>query len=263
MGRPRRFENMNLAAKQFDLRNARTLATLSALAYTDEANVHSEDGQIHGLITETEECITITIRGTDSIRDWITDAEFFRKSYWPNVSGLRVEVHAGFLAAFYDILGPVIDRLLRARNPRLPIFGGGHSLGGALMQLLALELQRQGFVIGQVYTFGQPRVGNRAFARYYDSMLGDQTFRVVYQEDIVPRVPHLPAILDPYWHSETEIFFPATGPEYETNPSFWRLLRSDAWGWYRAFCLRHFAGALDPITDHHVRNYQDALWQLK
>ncbi|HEY7297247.1 MAG TPA: hypothetical protein VH684_04855 [Xanthobacteraceae bacterium] len=40
-----------------------------------------------------------------------------------------------------------------------------------------------------VYTFGMPRTGTPDFARAYDALLGERTYRLVYGEDIVPTVP--------------------------------------------------------------------------
>jgi predicted lipase len=50
----------------------------------------------------------------------------------------------------------------------------GHSLGGAIASLAALELAKH-FPSSQlhVYTFGQPRVGNRCFAAEYQAKVPD------------------------------------------------------------------------------------------
>lgn len=50
------------------------------------------------------------------------------------------------------------------------IYYTGHSLGGAMASIAALKLEEEGYARGiklLVYTFGQPRVGNRRFARYH------------------------------------------------------------------------------------------------
>jgi len=44
----------------------------------------------------------------------------------------------------------------------------------------------------QVMTFGQPRVGNAAFASYFN-LLVPNTFRIIHDRDIVPHLP-------PYYH---------------------------------------------------------------
>ena len=40
-----------------------------------------------------------------------------------------------------------------------------------------------------VYTFGQPRVGDRIFSEAYNEELGGVTFRYVNNYDIIPHVP--------------------------------------------------------------------------
>lgn len=43
----------------------------------------------------------------------------------------------------------------------------GHSLGGALAILAAADIKSVGHKVDEVYTFGQPRVGNVAFSKWY------------------------------------------------------------------------------------------------
>ena len=262
---------MNLSAKQFDLANCRACAAASDAAYGETILSGPQfAGAIasllaipatdtHCLIVEMSDSIIIAFRGTDSIRDWITDARFLRKLLVEEANGDRCEVHAGFLDAYESIVNALSDRLRAIVVGDRPVFITGHSLGGALAVLCALELKHQKFNIAQVYTFGQPRVGNAAFARLCDWTLAGNYFRVVYQEDIVPRVPHLPTFTDSYRHAGMENIFPSSGAAYVASPSLWRLLASDAWGIYRAFTISKFAGAIDPVMDHKMKNYLTAL----
>jgi len=64
----------------------------------------------------------------------------------------------------------------------------GHSLGGSLAILASTDLAKLHGKIDQVYTFGQPRVGNPAFAAYYQSFIPN-TFRLIDYADIVPHIP--------------------------------------------------------------------------
>ena len=268
---------MNLTAKQFDLGNARECAAVSAAAYgeADAALAWFPDSgaeticdggtDTHALILNRGGYLILAFRGTASIRNWITDAEFERVTIISGVDGSSSKVHKGFNAAWNAVLGKLFHALGDTANAHAckPMFITGHSLGGALAQMAALALQRNGFPVAQIYTFGQPRVGNGDFKRRYEAALGDKTFRVVYEEDIVARVPHLPAWHDPYRHAGTEVFLPAFGVgKLVIDPSIWFLLASDAWGIYRAFMVSKFAGALDPILDHHIDNYVRGLNNL-
>ena len=277
---------MNLTAKQFDLGNARACVAVARTAY-DTYTIHNEGTDTYCWIWEEKDCITIAFRGSVSIRNWITDAEFERtilvsavdgtcskvhltcdllipvKSVVSAVDGTCSKVHRGFERALNSIWEKLYAALggcavFNVQNCK-PIFVTGHSLGGALAILAALSLDRNGFQVAQVYTFGQPRVGNGDFKKRYDAALGDKTFRVVYEEDIVARIPHLPDWGDLYRHVGTEIFQPATTGGRVVNPSLWFLLKSDLWGIYRAFIIKHFAGAAEPMDDHHISNYVAAL----
>lgn len=57
-------------------------------------------------------------------------------------------------------------------SPAAPPRPAGHSLGGATATLAALDLRLcHPTARFTVYTFGQPRVGNRPFATEYDALL--------------------------------------------------------------------------------------------
>ncbi len=230
----------------FDLPTARTCAMWSSLAYASgpaSQNIRTfltaPETNTRALVTEQDDgSIVIAFRGTANIRNWLTDADCVRATLIESAEFGTCKVHAGFLAAYESIISPLTAHLRESAalrrsmidgNTATPIYVTGHSLGGALALLAALELARQGFNIAQVYTFGQPRVGNAAFKRLYEKSLGDRTYRLVYEEDIVPRVPLLPAWLDPYRHAAGEIFLSSLG-NIETNPSLTHLLASDIVG---------------------------------
>ncbi|RVW38708.1 hypothetical protein CK203_077483 [Vitis vinifera] len=56
------------------------------------------------------------------------------------------------------------------------VYVTGHSLGGALATLLALELSssqlaKRGVISVTMYNFGSPRVGNKRFAEVYNEVI--------------------------------------------------------------------------------------------
>lgn len=65
----------------------------------------------------------------------------------------------------------------------------GHSLGGALAILCAVDFQQSFGNVDLVYTFGQPRVGNDKFAAYYTSIFGSNSFRLINYADTVVHSP--------------------------------------------------------------------------
>src|SRR5258708_3471939 len=66
----------------------------------------------------------------------------------------------------------------------------GHSLGGALAQLdtLFLKLNLPAGTTVRGVTFGTPRVGNAAWATFFDSQIADFT-RMNNNRDMIPIVP--------------------------------------------------------------------------
>lgn len=79
-------------------------------------------------------------------------------------------------------------------NPKAKLFITGHSLGGALATLYPIMLHYMGQTemfnrIGAVYTFGQPRVGDKDFRKYASDILAEKYYRIVYCNDMVPRIP--------------------------------------------------------------------------
>ncbi|KAL6342865.1 hypothetical protein AAG906_016884 [Vitis piasezkii] len=116
----------------------------------------------------------------------------------------EIQVHSGFLSA-YDSVRTRIISLIKllvgyiddGRRCRLKwhVYVIGHSLGGALATLLALELSssqlaKRGVISVTMYNFGSPRVGNKRFAEVYNEKVKD-SWRVVNHRDIIPTVPRL------------------------------------------------------------------------
>lgn len=69
------------------------------------------------------------------------------------------------------------------------VFVTGHSLGGALATLAALDLRISlGLPDVRVVSFGSPRVGNYIFSKWFEEEIGPH-WRFTHNRDIVPSVP--------------------------------------------------------------------------
>jgi hypothetical protein len=97
----------------------------------------------------------------------------------------------------YDIVTSKLQSLLEEHKDAKFILTG-HSLGGALAILFPTllvvnqEMEMMEKLLG-VYTFGQPRIGDRQLGRFMEPHLVrpvPKYFRVVYCNDIVPRLPY-------------------------------------------------------------------------
>lgn len=120
----------------------------------------------------------------------------------------QLMVHKGFLDAYDSVKRAVftlLDEIVGAPGTKRGAEGGsggpwrvlvtGHSLGGALATLAAYELamrQSAAKLYGNIslYSYGAPRVGNKAFAEEFDRLVPD-TWRITNANDIIPSVPRL------------------------------------------------------------------------
>lgn len=140
----------------------------------------------------------LAVRGTSNVENVVVDAAFVLVP--DKLSG--IEIHQGFLLSARDIYQQIRDKL----NPQYKINTIGHSLGGAAALILAMMLDAQGYDVGEVITFGQPKVTN---------ITGSQKFkhldikRLVTPKDMVPLMPPLDPMdlmkLSIFWHQGTEI----------------------------------------------------------
>jgi pimeloyl-ACP methyl ester carboxylesterase len=129
----------------------------------------------------------ICARGTTSALDWACDARVDQAPF-TDCTGRAlpgVRVHAGFYAQMVGLFGLVDAGVRRHLDRGRHLLCCGHSLGGAVAMLAALNYG-SGYP-GQVsYAgFGTPRVGNRAFAAEFDRCVRGG-LRVRNRRDPVP-----------------------------------------------------------------------------
>ncbi|XP_020220717.1 lipase [Cajanus cajan] len=145
-------------------------------------------------VADDPHAIIIAFRGTNehSLQNWIED--LYWKQHEINYPGMDdAMVHRGFYMAYHNttIRPAVLDAVERAKKfyGDIQIISIGHSMGGAMASFCGLDLTvNQNEKNVQVMTFGQPRVGNAAFASLY-SKLVPNTIRVTNDHDIVPHLP--------------------------------------------------------------------------
>lgn len=132
--------------------------------------------------------IIVAFRGTYSITNTIVDLSTVPQEYVPypapgDGDGDRdgdgkcdnCTVHMGFMASWKNAREVVLPALRAAREkyPGYRVHLVGHSLGGAVAALAALELRLGlGWRDVIVTTFGEPRVGNAKLAEYIDRAFG-------------------------------------------------------------------------------------------
>ena len=189
-----------------------TAARMSVLAYEPPATISREArqlgytsvdvatvGNLVVAVVSNDDCVMISFRGTDDLRDWFTNTSVLKKTV------RHGKVHSGFLSGAKE-LGRRVSMYLQTQwTPGKKVWVTGHSLGGALAgvftyhfaQLVDAEIPAPEYLV----TFGQPAFADEALAKYFSRATHRRYYRVVNNRDIVPRVP--PA----YKHSGSLVWF--------------------------------------------------------
>lgn len=251
------------AAQHFDLPTALRLASAAELVYADPTVVERtvieawQYAQFCFLDVEATQCllaadsqsILVCFRGTEADRpeDWVTDLDF------DLVDGpFGGRVHEGFydaLSCVWQLLDKEVGRL--QSDGRRSLWVTGHSLGAALAALAVARWCEAGRPVSGLYTFGQPRTGDRTFTRNFDFAFRPHAFRIVNNLDVVTRTP--PRSLG-YEHHGTFIYFNDAGA------------LSDDVRWWQRF-LDGWQGAIetildwgrDGIEDHRIGDYRQRI----
>jgi hypothetical protein len=165
---------------------------------TDMNPSRANDEVSIGLICQLDQTgdAVIAIRGTEGILEWIHDAEFDLVPC-PFLAGAG-HTEDGFTAMYESLRTEaepgsptVVAALAKLPFPR-PVSSVticGHSLGGALATLLALDVAANTvFSHPSVYSYGSPRTGDSLFASTYNQVVTD-SYRIANRLDIVPALP--------------------------------------------------------------------------
>jgi hypothetical protein len=156
----------------------------------------------------------VAFRGSVDTANWILNLKTTRTSY-DLCDGCSV--HVGFNQGFNSVKAQVdahISYLLSIyRQNRFMVTG--HSLGGALGVMAAAHIQNIYGNVVQLYTMGQPRVGNDKFAAFMTGFIPN-TYRII---DYADQVPHVPQSILGFKHEGFEIWYQRGMQEYKICPS--------------------------------------------
>jgi predicted lipase len=192
--------------------NYTVVTTICANDLSTDMNPSRGDDEVSiGLICQAAQAgdVVIAIRGTQGTLEWIHDAEFLHQVPCPFLVGAG-HTEDGFTAMYESLrtgAAPgspsVVSALAKLSFPR-PVSSVticGHSLGGSLATLLALDVAaNSAFTTPAVYTFGSPRTGDSLFASTFDQVVKN-SFRIANRVDIVPTLPppvDYDHVLNPY-----------------------------------------------------------------
>ena len=180
--------------------------------------------------------VVVAIRGTEGIMEWVQDAQFLDEPFTFVPAGGRTE--DGFTDMYRSMtvgqgasVPSTVDFLktFQWQRPVTSLTICGHSLGGAIVTLLAVDAAVNAAALCgnlKLYTYASPRTGNHDFAVKYH-----QTVRTTYRfVDTVDLVPKLPTIF-PYRHVTDAILLDSLTlipPRVllQPNPVCWHILSS-------------------------------------
>lgn len=225
--------------------------------FTDCQFLNEKETQAYLMVND--QVIIVAFRGSTEQADWLNNLKclmpesdafgkvhpgfryaldhLWQKSYGKNSKGEEMR--------FLDYI-----KQLQLQKPR-SLWFTGHSLGGALATLAVARLREKDIPVYGLYTFGSPRVGDRAFERTFNADFKSKSFRFVNNNDTVTRIP--PREMG-YSHVGTFLYFTATG-QIKTDPYFWLQFLDRVQGSMDDF----MKPGLDCINDHRIDCYIDCL----
>jgi len=207
--------------------------------------------------TFNKDSILCAFRGTENLRDWLTDANMIRVPM--DLTGIqdnkRPLAHWGILRQFRSVEKKItnyIDKELMENTEIKNIVYTGHSLGGGLATIALMNYSHKYPQLKHMcVTFGAPRVGNTTFKKMFNERCCF-TKRYVNYFDPVPSLPFSLRYSHtcPSEHINVNII-----DHVDTSVSrfFWVM-------WYK---IKHWIGySYNPVDDHSITGYYDKLCEL-
>ncbi|MEK3715921.1 lipase family protein [Paenibacillus sp. FSL R7-0333] len=142
--------------------------------------------ELFGFILESPQEIIIAWRGSISTNDWLSNMNAAQKKF--KYIQEPCMTHRGFTDIYASARDAILS-VLGTLSPEKTLYVTGHSLGGALATLCALDVSaNSAFTTPRLYTYGSPRVGDpdfaNAFSRYVRS-----SYRYANLFDVTTYVP--------------------------------------------------------------------------
>lgn len=168
-------------------------------------------------VNPTTKRLVVAFRGTNSVIQLFKEVTFSKAAKCPFCTSKNAKISQYFIYFYDNVFKADFMTSMAAiakKYPNFDFYITGHSLGGAFATIAALHLSHMKIFPAEklsLYTFGSPRVGNRAFALEVTASV-KQSYRVVHSNDIVPHVP--PKDMDCNegdlfygWHVANEIYY--------------------------------------------------------
>ena len=133
------------------------------------------------LSNKKRDILWITFRGSKKIFDWVKDFSISQKNIDKDTM-----IHSGFTYLYNEVKPQILDTI-KDFDKSQNIVVSGHSLGGSIALITAVELLKEDFNNVVVYTMASPRVGNKELADIVNEKMVH--YRIVNDSDIIPTFP--------------------------------------------------------------------------
>ena len=254
---------VDVHATAFNLNNAWWLSNFSHLAYFEgkplEGHLTSRNLKLikefkvestYAYLAEGKDFYVLAFRGTETpdVKDFWTDIDV---RYFKHPDGYKL--HNGFYKAYNLIKEDIASELKKLSGKKI-IFTG-HSLGAALSILAAYDNPPD-----IIYTYGSPRVGDKAFAEKFNAKVKNM-WRITNCSDVVCSLP--PPVK--YKHCGTHKFINHQALIL-TDPSSVKIGKQRSKAGFSYFF--HFAWLIPgniwfrSFADHTITNYSATLGKL-
>jgi len=140
-------------------------------------------------VLEDDTDVIVVCRGTEvkQIADVKADLSISR------TSAIQGKIHIGFNHYVDKIWSGILTRGMDAKKNNKALWLTGHSLGAAMATIMAYRFATYdiGPTPAGLFTYGSPRVGNRKFINFFNT-LPFEHHRWVNDGDIVTKIPFVP-----------------------------------------------------------------------
>ncbi|CAD5205628.1 unnamed protein product [Bursaphelenchus okinawaensis] len=172
-------------------------------------------------LSHKDKAIIISFRGSETQEQVIREGlDTLVKPPVPEFNGTKVSYYFNnaFQAIWTGGMKEQFEKLAK-QFPSYKIWITGHSLGGAMASVCAAEIAytHPSYATRiMLYTYGQPRTGDQAFAEFIDRHI-KQSYRIINNRDIVVNLP----LANPnrFWHHKLAVIYKKEmniGSEYVT-----------------------------------------------
>ena len=207
-------------------------------------------GEAFGYVIENKDRIVLVFKGTSlNLFDLSVDLDIFQVKY-PFVKDAG-KTHKGFTYLYSLLREKVLDTLENCFSAKA-LYITGHSLGGALATIAALDIAvNTSFKNPHIYTSGSPRVGNKTFADKFDAVIND-SIRTVNIKDYItiePQTSPFKGIFYKHVKGENPFSFQCNKPnsspfkftilENHLSINYFNFLRQKAKSFVEEMCTRN------------------------